>query len=100
MRRNYRRMGYNPEEGNVIEPVHKAILFLTVIETMFEVLQYQEVDQSELVDSLVMLGFDPMEILYETNTIRAFQQICKAFADLELSDNDLATFAQSEVPLS
>ncbi|WP_427052018.1 hypothetical protein [Paenibacillus sp. TC-CSREp1] len=62
---------------------------------MFEILQYNEVDQSELIDALVMLGFDPMEILYETNTIRSFQKICKAFAELHLTDEELTTFIQS-----
>ncbi len=85
----------NTGEEKPIEPVNKAILYLTVIETMFEILQYNEVDQSELIDALVMLGFDPMEILYETNTIRSFQKICKAFAELHLTDEELTTFIQS-----
>ncbi|PYE51422.1 hypothetical protein HUB98_05395 [Paenibacillus barcinonensis] len=82
-------------EEKPIEPINKAILYLTVIEMMFEVLQYNEVDQSELVDALIMLGFDPMEILYETNTIRSFQKICKAFSELHLTDEELTTFIQT-----
>ncbi|ETT33360.1 hypothetical protein MHI48_19645 [Paenibacillus sp. FSL H7-0942] len=74
--------------------MNKAILFLAVIETMLEALHHTEVDQTELVDSLVMLGFDPIEMLYETNTIRSFQKICRAFAELHLTDEALDTFSK------
>ncbi|PQP82112.1 hypothetical protein C0Q44_20895 [Paenibacillus sp. PCH8] len=75
--------------------MNKAILFLAVIETMLDALHHsEEVDQTELVDSLVMLGFDPIEMLYETNTIRSFQKICRAFAELHLTDEALNTFAK------
>ncbi|SLJ91587.1 MULTISPECIES: hypothetical protein [unclassified Paenibacillus] len=77
-----------------MDQVNKAILFLAVIETMLEALHHIEVDQTELVDSLVMLGFDPINILYETNTIRSFQKVCRAFAELDLADDALSTFSQ------
>lgn len=75
-----------------MNPVNKAILFLAVIETMIDVLHNIEVERTEIVDSLVMLGFDPMDILYETNTLRAIQNVCRAFAELDLEDTEISTF--------
>lgn len=73
-----------------MEKITKAALFLGVIETMFDVINDKEVDRSELIDALSILGFNSMELLYETNTIEAFQKVCGAFAEIELTPDDLA----------
>lgn len=78
-----------------MENLNKAVLYLAVIGTMIEALQGMEVDQSELVDSLAMLGFDPTEIMYNTKTLTAFQQVCRGFSELDdLTEDDILAISQ------
>ncbi|MEK5060985.1 MULTISPECIES: hypothetical protein [unclassified Paenibacillus] len=77
-----------------MENVNKAVMFLAVIETMLEALKGLPVDQTELVDSLAMLGFNPTEIMYETQTLVAFQKVCRGFAEIELTEDDLSALEQ------
>ncbi|WMT39304.1 hypothetical protein RE628_17785 [Paenibacillus sp. D2_2] len=77
-----------------MEKLNKAVLFLAIIDTMLEVLQGDEVDQTELVDSLAMVGLDPIEIMYDTHTILAFQKVCKEFAELDITEDELSALSQ------
>lgn len=79
-----------------VKNLNKAIMFLAVIDTMLEALNGLEIDHTELVDSLVMLGFDPNEIMYDTRTLVAFQKVCGAFASIPLTDDDLIELVQNE----
>lgn len=74
----------------------KAVLFTATISTICDiVLQQDVVDMDELMDVLDILGLNANTIA-ELPPILAIHAVCKAFAEMDLTDEILAEIQRGE----
>ena len=48
----------------------------------------------EVKDSITAIGLDADELLFKTHPYRAMQAVCKAVAELDISDEELHSYAE------
>lgn len=79
-----------------MSPVQKAIVFAATISMISDIVKgHYSFNNDELIDCLVMLGFDAEKIL-SLPPVLALHEVCKEFANMDLTHEIMEELASKE----